>query len=165
MEKSLIFFHLENNDDIFFIFVVIIATVYTEMMTLKMKKLQTKIFHEIFMLFLWVPSYIVLLIMLYMSLSNYWKDFDFYDSILILPTVPYIIINIINHLVLIYYTIRRVNNYCFKYIFQIWLTSTCNLSERRFLNAYTHSSKPQKKCWDENRIFSIQNQWYFLEFS
>lgn len=109
MEKSLIFFHLENNDDIFFIFVVIIATVYTEMMTLKMKKLQTKIFYEIFMLFLWVPLYIVLLTMLYMSLSNYWKYFEFYDSILILPTIPYMIINIINHLMLIYNTIRRVS--------------------------------------------------------
>lgn len=85
---------------------------YIGRMDLDSKGSHTKLFYQMFMLFIWGTSTGVSTIMLSKSLPDYWKNFVIFIwdlSLYFLPIMAYTTLNMICHLIIMNYNIYGVS--------------------------------------------------------
>lgn len=90
---------------------IAIAVLNFDKMKVHSKRHCIKLFYQISMLFLFGISYLLFLIILWQTLPNYWKNIEIFiwEWIILLPGAVSEILNIINHLAVIYYTTITVS--------------------------------------------------------
>lgn len=92
-------------------FSIAIVVLNFDKMNIHSKRHCIKLSYQIFMLFLFGISYSLFLIILWQTLPNYWKNIEIFiwEWIILLPGAVSEMLNIINHLAVMYYTTITVS--------------------------------------------------------